>query len=539
MRWSRDRCERSPIAVSVATAILFLVGAVSLNAFGTVLYVDIAAVGANDGSSWADAFTDLQDALAAAADGDEIWVAEGTYKPTTGTDRTASFILTGDLALYGGFAGGETARSQRDWEEHATILSGDLLEDDGPDWTNRTDNSHRVITSGGDCTVVLDGFVVQSAHAVSDWNGGGMCNLGGSATVTHCTFSGNWAADWGGGMYNYFGSPTVTDCTFSNNEADRGGGMYNYYSRPTVTHCTFSNNEANRGGGMYNEHGHATVTDCTFFENRASGGYSEGGGMHNEAGSPTVTGCLFSGNSSEHNGGGMFSRKSDPTVVNCTFSDNGAGDYGGGMLNTKGSATVTNCTFFGNTGDGGGMYNKSSDPTMKNTILAGNSPDDCLNEPEVTFNSNGYNLESGTSCGCTQPTDQQNTDPLLGPLTDNGGPTPTHALLSGSPALDAIPAPYNGAPDTDQRGFPRPYPAGGLVDIGAVEMQQAHANGDVNGDGSIDLLDVVLCQQMVSGLVHGTPGQQAAADVDDDGDVDADDVTILSEYVLGIRTTLP
>jgi hypothetical protein len=170
---------------------------------------------------------------------------------------------------------------------------------------------------------------------------------------------------------------------------------------------------------------------------------------------------------------------------------------------------------------------------VKNTILA----DGC----DGLIDSQGYNLESGESCGCTEDTDQQNTNPLLDDLQDNGGPTQTRALLHGSPAIDAIPSPsdYNGAPPTDQRGLPRPYPARGLADIGAVEMQLAYANGDVNGDGAIDLLDVRLCARIAHGYLTGTPSQRAAADVNGDGDVDADDVTILSEYVLGDRPTLP
>ena len=255
------------------------------------------------------------------------------------------------------------------------------------------------------------------------------------------------------------------------------------------------------------------------------------------SGSPTVENCTFSDN--EAGWGGGIANYENPTIANCTFSGNSATFYGGGMMNgLPGGATVIHCTFFGNDSVwGGGMGNwGGSNPTVGSTIVAGNTSDNC----DGAVVSLGHNLEGSTGCGCTQPTDRQNTDPLLDPdLRDNGGPTLTHALLPGSPALDAIPPPYNGAPATDQRGFPRPYPAGGLADIGSVEMQLPYANGDVNGDGAIDLLDVVLCQQIVSGLVHGTAEQHWAADVDGDGDVDEDDVTILSEYVLGNRTTLP
>ena len=399
--------------------------------------------------------------------------------------------------------------------------------------------------------------------------GGGMDNYDSSSPrVTDCTFSDNEAA-WGGGMDNYdSSSPTVINCTFSDNEAIWGGGMDNYDTcSPTVTDCTFSGNFADEGGGMSNyENCSPTVTHCTFTGNEAAwvsgrgmayepgggsrgshrtfsknGGDSRGGGMYNEESTPTVTHCTFTGNRAlgvSSAGGAMCNVESSPAVANCTISGNEAAYYGGGMYNVDSSPSAIHCTFFDNVAEhGGGIYNRGSEPTVRNTILARNAPDDCYVYGDGEAVSGGYNLEGGTSCGCTEPTDQQNTDPLLGPLADNGGPTLTHALLPGSPALDVIPWP--GAPATDQRGFLRPYPVGGLADIGAVEMQRPYSRGDVNGDGAINLLDVVLCQQIARGWVGGTPQQRAAADVDDDGDVDEDDVTILSEVVLGVRTTLP
>jgi len=484
-RYSVFRGVWRSVIVSLAALALSVLAALVVQA--ATIYVDESAPGANNGSSWANAYTDLQTALAAASSGDEIWVAKGTYKP--GTVQTASFQLKNGVALYGGYPSGG---GSRDWKNNETILSGDLIGNDA-DWANRSDNSyHVVIGSGTNNTAVLDGFTVSSGCA-----------------------NGTYPNERGGGMYNSPGSPTVSNCTFSGNKANAGGGVQNESSSPTVTNCTFSGNEAQVGGGMYNIAGS----------------------------NPTVTNCTFSGNTawpgSEPGGGGMYNDNSSPTVTNCTFSGNTGGDNGGGMCNFDNSSpTVTNCTFSGNTasgGSGGGIYNTGSNTTLKNTILAGNAPDDCYG----SVTSLGYNLEGSTTCGCTQTTDQQNTDPLLGPLQDNGGPTYTCALLPGSPAIDAIPPPYNGAPATDQRGVTRPQPAGGYCDIGAVEMELAYAKGDVNGDGAIDLIDVRLCAQIAQGVITGTPQQRAAADVDDDGDVDMDDVTILSEYVLGARTTFP
>ncbi len=134
-----------------------------------VVFVDQAANGSDDGRSWANAFLDLQDGLAAAdaRGGNEIWVAAGTYRPDRGTgDREATFQLVSHIAVYGGFDGTETARDQRSCEANVTILSGDLNDDDGPGFAQNDENSFHVVTSSGTAaTAVLDGFTVAAGHA--------------------------------------------------------------------------------------------------------------------------------------------------------------------------------------------------------------------------------------------------------------------------------------------------------------------------------------------------------------------------------------
>ena len=403
---------------------------------GGLLFVDDDAPPEGDGKSWDTAYRFLADALVAAGKGQvgEIRVAQGVYQPDRdeanpdGTgDREATFQLINGLALMGGYAGIDAKDPDaRDIELYETILSGDLLGNDEPDFKNNDENSFHVVRGDAiDETAVLDGFSITAGNAdgpgdqdqgggmynsdgasptvtsctfvanSADFVGGGMCNLQDSSpTVIDCTFNGNLAGSpeaagsppedatfpSGGGMYNSEdSSPIVIGCTFVANAAAYGGGMTNSgNSSPTVIGCTFVANTAGDGGGMLNaSNSNPAVTDCIFSGNSA---YSWGGGMYNRANSnPTVANCTFSDNSAGDGGGMLNFFSSNPTVTNCTFSDNSAGEGGGGMLNFFNSnPTVTNCTFSGNSAeqDGGGMFNTSfSTTTLAQCTFSGNTAD--------------------------------------------------------------------------------------------------------------------------------------------------------------------
>lgn len=262
-----------------------------------VLYAAPTAQGSNNCSSWANACT-LQTALAQAVSGDEIWVKAGVHKP--GANRTSTFTLKGGVAIYGGFAGTETTRSQRNWQANRTILSDDIDQNDlntdgnfiAETWGDiQGNNAYTVVTGGGTGqTAVLDGFIITAGQANGNmydpepyWFGGGMYNVNSSPTLTNMVFSGNMAQGPGGAMYNKNSNPTLTNVVFSGNAANAGGGMENNTSHPTLINITFSGNSAVYGGGVSNiGNSNPTLTNCILWDNSAGIGgpqiYDDGTG---------------------------------------------------------------------------------------------------------------------------------------------------------------------------------------------------------------------------------------------------------------------
>ncbi len=244
---------------------------------GIVWYVDAAATGAADGTSWQNAFVSLQDGLARASADDSIWVAEGLYWPDLGAsqtigDRAATLQLKSGVAVYGGFPTGGGTWRQRNSFLHQTILSGDIGEPGV-----LTDNSYHVVTTGHVAgEVVLDGCVITCGFANGAEphdRGGGMHNQG-SLIVRNCTFAANAAVGDGGAAYNSQSSLTFINCVFTGNTSGNwGGGMCNTDSAVTVISCTFTGNQALwRGGGIYNILEPISVTNSIFWGNARMSG---------------------------------------------------------------------------------------------------------------------------------------------------------------------------------------------------------------------------------------------------------------------------
>jgi len=322
---------------------LFLLAIVS-TAGAEIIYVDDNASLGGDGQTWGTAYKYLQDALyKPPSGGDQIWVAEGTYYPdedeganVDSNDRTETFQLINGVAIYGGFAGGESSLDERNWRTNETILSGDLNGDDCPDFTDYSENSyHIVIGSGTNATAVLDGFTVTAGNAngsYPNYYGGGIYVGGGSPTIRNCTFS-KCLANRAGGMYIGGGYPIIINCTFfGNSVGSRGGGLWNYFASPSIINCIFiKNTSEGHGGAIYDyTHGQMTITNCLFIDNSAN---ARSGGIESSYGTLTMTNCILWGNTDGRGMGESAQISRDygarPGIINYCCIQGWTGTYGG------------------------------------------------------------------------------------------------------------------------------------------------------------------------------------------------------------------
>jgi sugar lactone lactonase YvrE len=352
--------------------------------------------------------------------------------------------------------------------------------------------------------VTIAGLTITNGMASGSFPanlGGGIYAAAGTLTVSNCTLSGN-SAQHGGGIYNdgAFGSATLTvsGSTLNGNSASvTGAGIYNdgAFGNAALTVSASllrSNSSAAAGGGIYNSGAFGSATATVSASTLNGNSASSGAGIYNDgySGSATVTmsASTLSGNSAGGAGAGIYnSGQSSGTgavqILNSTLSGNLAGGHSGGGIYNDGTSsgqvtlTVKASTFSGNTG---GIFNNGpASLQLDNTILNAGASGANLANASGTVNSDGYNLSSDDGGGfLTNPTDQINTDPMLGPLQDNGGPTFTHALLPGSPAIDQGKDLLGWA--SDQRGLIRTVDGpclanasgGDGTDIGAFEVQQ-------------------------------------------------------------------
>ncbi len=282
------------------------------------IFVNAAASGTGDGTSWSNAYSSLNSALTSSAGTNKIVVAKGIYKPTSTPStlgRKATFQLKSNVKVYGGFDVADTLLSERNWRMNKTILSGDIGGDDTD--SNRDgiienashivgedDNVYTVVTGVGDTT--LEGFTITAGQS----NGSIESEI------------------FGGGMYNNRGSYLIlSNIIFSGNSADSGGGMYTAAGDLILSNVIFSGNTAsNHGSGLL-----------------GGGGFSNNGGRDS-----ILSNVIFSGNKAKIYGGGMRTAATNITLSNVTFLGNKADSLGGGLFNSGAGLKLSNVIFSDN-----------------------------------------------------------------------------------------------------------------------------------------------------------------------------------------------
>ncbi|MEW6439563.1 MAG: putative metal-binding motif-containing protein [bacterium] len=371
----------------LTTLMTVMVLLVTQQAFAAVWYVDGNAGPGGDGTSWATAFTTVQAGIDAAGATDEIWVKAGTYL------LSATLNVDEQVSLYGGFAGTETAREERNWAANVTTVDGN--------------DAVRCLWVTAD-NVTLDGFVITRGYTDGSVvvNGAGMQNgsfdasLVSNTTVANCTFVANKSGYHAGAIFNDLGGLTVRNCVFQENTAmNRGGAVLSYATgyATVIADCRFLQNTGKSGGAVYftGDTGPNSIADTAFVENHAfvTGSTSCDGAAIVCDSDTTITGCTFQGNTAVRYG--TVATYGDAgktiTILNSVFSGNSV-QYGGGVCingssGDLGSVIVLNCTFSGNAASmsGGGIYNRGKTLgvdslfTITNSVLWG----DTVNEIAV------------------------------------------------------------------------------------------------------------------------------------------------------------
>ena len=418
-------------------------------------------------------------------------------------------------------------------------------------------NSRIFLIQDSDATTVTDVFLsgltlTGGNTSTSTLPDGGAILTRENVFLSNSSIIGNVSTGFGGGIAQFVGASnelpieiSLVDSNVSGNAgADSGGGIFSFNSTVNVTSSSVNDNFVtsigfaySSGGGIANQSGTTTITNSTISGNVAQGSVTEpsfGGGVYSFDGTVDISGSTISGNSATTLAGGIGLVAGTLNVRNSTISGNASAGGGGGISIDDTTTTIENSTITGNTavGSGGGVYVYADDfpgesLTITDSIIAGNTDDGTAPDfvspadevGDLTITNSLVGDSSSTSLAESQTADAQGNliggegtnliDPLLGPLADNGGPTLTHALTDGSPAIDAgdpaAVAGADGVPEFDQRGLSRVVDT---IDIGSFEFGAiASVNQQPTFTASaIPEIDVNAGEQTVTGFATFNPG---------------------------------
>ena len=497
------------------------------------LFVDRTASGSGSGLSWTNAFTSLQDALALArtlapAESVEIWVAEGIYYPDVGAgltnnSRNLSFQPVANVALYGGFAGGESTLEARDWEAHPTVLSGDIDGNDSVDADgvaqNHTDihgnNSyHVVVLDRINGSATLDGFVITSGNAtglgqingLSMSYGAGIHGRNSDAMLANLRIQGNSAllspgGGSGGGIYAESDSARNDLMTLDNvqliaNAGNYGGGLSSFRTVIHATKSAFLNNQGAIGGAVHlNLISYPSFRDSVFRGNSAS---NIGGAFYGFRDLVALVNCEITGNHATNFGGAYYA---DGTTLNMhilmtnvVISGNSAGDTGGGIYREQpgyGSTLLYNSVIWNNQDSSGAGTASANHGGPGAARLVG------VNSLVQGVNAPGTDNLDGT-LPANDPLFQQPLDPATAPSTaGNFHPG------AGSPVID------KGNNQVRINAFygsnPPPIPLEGNV-LTDLDGNDRIADGDSDSIATVDMGPYEGVSYTVGGDVDGLLG---------------------------------
>ncbi len=407
-------------------------------------------------------------------------VADNTSADAGLTLREAIMVVDGNL--------GRSLSAAEQAQIAGTLGSNDTIQfnlPDGPQTIKLTSGALSItrpvsIVGPGPAGLTINGNNANRVFAIGTSQNLSLVAAISGLTITAGNANSASIDHYGGALLN-FGTTTVTSCAFTNNTAAAGGAISSEGTL-ALNNCTLAGNYgASDGGAIYNYHGSGilTVDNCTFAGNTTG---SDGGGIRSNV-QLVLSNSTFVGNVASSQGGGLSTSDKNVTVSNCTFVNNSAGSNGGGIEIESGTRNITlvNDTVTANhvttssSGAGGGIRADYS-AVLDNTLVAGNFRGSSSTADDIggsVSSSSAFNLVGTGGAGGLSNGNNHNqvgvSNPGLGSLASNGGPTQTVALLPGSPAINAGSNAYVATGATDQRGLPRIM--GGTVDIGAFEVQ--------------------------------------------------------------------